>query len=174
MPAFEPTDEHRRLVRMMAGFGVPQPDIATQLEIDPKTLRKYFRRELDRGTVEANVKVAQSLFQMATSGKNVAAAIFWMKARGGWREKSQIEHDVRERYVISATPLSDEELMRIAASGSEDEPEEDAPETEPTASARVVNQCADMTPKEWVAKYGSRDRADPADGFNLSEPGEAP
>jgi hypothetical protein len=33
-------------VRAMAGFGVPQPDIATQLDIDPKTLRKYFRQEL--------------------------------------------------------------------------------------------------------------------------------
>lgn len=85
MLAFDPSDEQRRLVRMMAGFGVPQPDIAAHLEIDPKTLRKYFRQELDRGTIEANVKVTQSLFQMATSGKNVAAAIFWMKARGGWR-----------------------------------------------------------------------------------------
>ena len=27
------------------------------------------------------------LFQMATQGQNVAAAIFWMKVRGGWSEK---------------------------------------------------------------------------------------
>ena len=36
--------------------------------------------------------MAQSLFQMATQGKNVAAAIFWMKARAGWREKQQVGH----------------------------------------------------------------------------------
>ena len=42
---------------------------------------------LDRGALEANAKVAQSLFQMATQGQNVAAAIFWMKVRGGWSEK---------------------------------------------------------------------------------------
>ena len=71
----------------MAGFGVPQEDIATLLEIDAKTLRKHFRTELDRGTIEANAKVAQTLFTMATVDKNVAACIFWMKARAGWREK---------------------------------------------------------------------------------------
>jgi hypothetical protein len=108
MLAFEPSEEQRRLVRAMAGFGVPQADIAAHVEIDPKTLRKHFRQELDRGTTEANVKVAQSLFQMATQGKNVAAAIFWMKARAGWREKHEVE--------VSARPLrhlTDDELERM-------------------------------------------------------------
>ncbi len=82
----EPTDEQRRLVRALAGFGVPQDDIASHIGIDPTTLRRRFREDLDRGMTEANAKVAQSLFQMATQGKNVAAAIFWMKARGRWRE----------------------------------------------------------------------------------------
>src|SRR5450755_4071517 len=88
---FEPTDEQRRTVRAMSGFGVPQPDIATHVSIDPKTLRKHFREELDRGSIEATTKVAQSLFRMATEGNNVAAAIFWMKARAGWREKNDLE-----------------------------------------------------------------------------------
>jgi hypothetical protein len=86
-----PTDENRRTVKAMAGFGVPHDDIAIFLEIDAKTLRKHFRSELDRGTIEANVKVAQTLFTMATVDKNVAAAIFWMKARAGWREKVSVE-----------------------------------------------------------------------------------
>jgi predicted acetyltransferase len=107
MPAlFEPTGEHRNLVRAMSGLGIPQQDIATHLEIDAKTLRKHFRRELDRGSIEATVKVAQSLFQMATSGQNTAAAIFWMKARAGWREKHEL--------VVSAKiagEMTDDELM---------------------------------------------------------------
>jgi hypothetical protein len=77
------TDEQRKTVRAMSGYGIPHDDIATLLEIDPKTLRKHFRRELDRGSIEATAKVAQSLFNMATVEKNVAAAIFWMKARAG-------------------------------------------------------------------------------------------
>lgn len=105
---YDPTEEQRRTVKAMAGFGVPQDDIANYLEIDPKTLRKHFRRELDGGTLEANAKVAQSLFNMATSGKNVAAAIFWMKARGGWREKHEVEVSTRP---LAALP--DEELTRM-------------------------------------------------------------
>ena len=107
---FEPTDEQRRTVRAMSGFGIPQPDIATHVGIDPKTLRKWFREELDRGSIEATAKVAQSLFRMATEGNNVAAAIFWMKARAGWREKQQIELS-----GLTLQQLSDEDLERIIA-----------------------------------------------------------
>src|SRR4051794_26158152 len=71
------TDEQRRMVKAMAGYGVPHEGIAVMLDIDPKTLRRHYRQELDRGSVEATAKVAQSLFQMATVEKSVAAAIFW-------------------------------------------------------------------------------------------------
>ena len=105
---FEPTQEQRRLARAMAGLGLPQDQIALLLEVDPKTLRKHFRDDLDLGMAEANVKIAQSLFNMATTGGSVAAAIFWMKARAGWREKHEI--------TVSANPLdriSDDELEQM-------------------------------------------------------------
>ncbi|WP_431266973.1 hypothetical protein [Dankookia sp. P2] len=103
---FKPTEEQRRTVRAMSGFGIPQADIATLIEIDDKTLRKHFRRELDRGSIEATAKVAQTLFQMATSGENTAAAIFWMKARAGWREKHEVVLSAR-----AAVEMTDDELM---------------------------------------------------------------
>jgi hypothetical protein len=112
MRRFEPTPDQRRTVKTMAGFGIPQEDIAKFLGIDDKTLRKHFREELDRGVTEANAKVAQSLFQMATQGKNVAAAIFWMKARGGWREKHEVEVTAATspRFVVHAPePMTVEE-----------------------------------------------------------------
>jgi hypothetical protein len=96
----DPTEEQRRLVRAVSGFGIPQEQIATHLKIDAKTLRKHFRQDLDRGMVEATAKVAQSLFQMATSGKNVAAAILWMKARAGWRERHEVSHTAPDGPVI--------------------------------------------------------------------------
>lgn len=108
--SFQPTEEQRRTVRAMSGFGIPQESIATMLDIEPKTLRKHFRRELDRGSIEATTKVAQTLFSMATSGQNVAAAIFWMKARAGWREKQEL--------VLSTKPvieMTDEELAQEIA-----------------------------------------------------------
>jgi hypothetical protein len=57
----EPTEDQRRTVRAMSGFGIPHDDIATLLEIDPKTLRKHFRRELDRGSIEATARPLQDL-----------------------------------------------------------------------------------------------------------------
>jgi hypothetical protein len=106
--SYEPTVEQRRTVQVLYPIGIPQEQIALLLEIDPKTLRKHFRDDLDRGMAEANVKIAQSLFNMATVGNNVAAAIFWMKARAGWREKHEI--------TVSANPLeqvSDAELEQM-------------------------------------------------------------
>ena len=96
---FEPSEENRRTVKAMAGFGVPHADIATFIGIDPKTLRKHFRGDLDRGMIEANAKVGQTLFNMATVDKNVAAAIFWMKARAGWREKHIVEDAPKEKVT---------------------------------------------------------------------------
>ncbi len=110
---FQPTDEQRRMVKAMSGFGVPHDDIAVLLDIDPKTLRKHLRSELDRGSIEATAKVGQSLFRMATEGNNVAAAIFWMKARAGWREK----HEVQVTTVEDVSLLSDEELEQRCEEG---------------------------------------------------------
>ena len=86
-------------MKALSGYGVPQEDIAIHMDMDAKTLRKHYRRELDRGTIEANAKVAQTLFTMATVDKNVAAAIFWMKARGGWREKPLPDEETRDEKM---------------------------------------------------------------------------
>lgn len=88
---YEPTDEQRRTVKMLSGFGIPQDDICKHLDVTKPTLHKFFRREIDSGVLEANAKVAQTLFAMATVDKIPAAAMFWLKARAGWREKQEIE-----------------------------------------------------------------------------------
>jgi hypothetical protein len=86
-PSYQPSDEQRKVVKTMAAFGTPQDDIAVVLDIAPKTLRKHFRSDLDRGSIEANAKVMQTLFGMATSGTNTAASIFWAKTRCGLQER---------------------------------------------------------------------------------------
>jgi hypothetical protein len=90
--AHQPDPCHRRQVEGMAAYGIPEADIAAILAIDPKTLRKYYRSELDFGSVKANAQVAGFLFNSAKNG-NVTAQIFWLKTRARWRESpTDINH----------------------------------------------------------------------------------
>jgi hypothetical protein len=78
--AFVVTDAVREKVRYLAGLGGRQDDIAKFIGCAPKTLRKRFRGELDRGVAEANATISGSLFASAKGG-NVTAQIFWLKTR---------------------------------------------------------------------------------------------
>ena len=99
-PAHTPTESERRQVEALAGFGIPETDIAGLIGCDPKTLRKHYREELDHGHTKANAKVAENLFRMALgSGREaVTAAIFWLKTRARWKETmvNEVTHDVAD------------------------------------------------------------------------------
>jgi hypothetical protein len=71
--------------------GTTHEVIADILGIDAKTLRKYYREELDQSSAKANAQVGGHLYRKAISG-DTAAMIFWMKTRAGWREKSEVDH----------------------------------------------------------------------------------
>ena len=88
-PEFTPTEPQRAQVKAMAAYGVPQDDIAKVIGCSSPTLRKHFWQELDTAAIEANAKVAQSLFGKAVEGTGkeaVTACIFWLKCRAGWRD----------------------------------------------------------------------------------------
>jgi hypothetical protein len=104
--AHEPTEHHRNLVRSLAGIGVPHADIAILVGVTRPTLSKYYREDMEKGMAEANAKVAKTLFERAVSG-DLGAAIFWAKARMGWREKHEISVNHEHSFVIRA-PLPSE------------------------------------------------------------------
>ena len=89
-PAHKPQEVVRRQVEAMAGYGVPEADIARVVGVDPKTLRKHYREELDTGHIKANAKVAENLYRQAMGDGRAAvtAAIFWLKTRARWKETS--------------------------------------------------------------------------------------
>ena len=89
--AYEADGKTRAQVKMLAAMGVPDYDIAKVIGLSGPTMRKYYMAELETGHIEANAQVAQSLFKQATSKDkpNVAAGIFWMKCRGGWKEETE-------------------------------------------------------------------------------------
>jgi hypothetical protein len=113
--AHKPDPAQRRQVEAMAAYGIPEMDIAAVLNVDPKTLRKHYREELDLGETKANAQVAGFLFNSARSG-NVTAQIFWLKTRARWRETpTELKHSgsIARKEMHEYT---DEELMEIIRS----------------------------------------------------------
>lgn len=106
----EPTDRQRAEVEAYAAVGVPQEDIARLIGISKPTLYDRYRDELDLGKAKANAQVAKTLFREAVNG-NMTAAIFWMKAQAGWREK----HEVILQEVSIKGPDEDELRDRLNA-----------------------------------------------------------
>lgn len=81
----------------LAGVGIPQSTIASILSMSIMTLRKHFAEELQHGTEKSNAKVGGFLFQKATGQRGddhgaVTAAIFWLKARAGWKDRQDVVH----------------------------------------------------------------------------------
>lgn len=96
-----PSDRTRAEVSALYSFGIPQEEIARYVGIDAKTLRKYYREELDISVTKANAAVGRFLYQNASGqalkdgashADCVRAAMFWAKTRMGWRETQQIDH----------------------------------------------------------------------------------
>lgn len=117
--AHKPDPASRRQVETLAAYGIPETDISRVVAIDPKTLRKHYRDELDMGETKANAQVAGFLFNSARSG-NVTAQIFWLKTRARWRETPV---ELRHSGSIATRDIheySDEELMDIIRSAASD------------------------------------------------------
>jgi hypothetical protein len=97
-PAYEPTEKERLQVKTLAGMGIPDYEIAKVIQLSEPTMRKHFAHELETGHIEANAKVAQSLFRSATNPDkpNVLAQIFWLKTRAGWKEAEAIQPGKKE------------------------------------------------------------------------------
>lgn len=90
-PPHEPTKVTSELVQLHAMVGTRQETIASIIGIDPKTLRKYYRDELDQSKAKANATIGGALFNKAKSG-DTTAMIFWMKTQAGWKETTAIDH----------------------------------------------------------------------------------
>ena len=123
-PPFEPTIEHRHQVEALAGYGLTRKQIASVI-INPNTgrplsyhnLEKYFRHELNIGRIKANAAVAQSLFRHAIGNGPgaVRAAIWWTRARMGWRGSGPAENEptgARPRWVDGDGAERAKELLR--------------------------------------------------------------
>lgn len=80
-------------MREYAEVHLPQLEIAAAIGIDVKTLRKHFSDELAAGPAIAKFEVLRNLYRKAKSSdpRNNNVAIFYAKARCGWKEADRHE-----------------------------------------------------------------------------------
>ena len=108
---YERSEEEAEMVKFLAASGVTQDRIAKTMKLGIYLLRKHYKDEMDSGLDECNLNVVGALYRNAMEG-NVAAQIFWTKARLKWRETTEIEHkgNINVTPMISITSHNQKEL----------------------------------------------------------------
>jgi hypothetical protein len=94
LPAHVPSEKDRKLVQLCMAQGYTVERTASLIGIGVTTLKKYYAEELQNGSDKALTAVAGTLFSIATDRshpKCATAAIFLLKAKGGWRENASLE-----------------------------------------------------------------------------------
>lgn len=112
----EPSERLRGRVEALTLAGVPQERIADLLDMDPKTLRKHYREELDCSAALRLGDVARNLFRIASTGSGsaaVSAAKFILTTKAGWDVSVPIEVTDEPLTREDMNLLTDEDLMRI-------------------------------------------------------------
>lgn len=80
------TDEQRKQVQTLSGYGLNQEQIARMLGISRQTLSKHCKVELERGKDVAFTTATTALFNNIKKGKE-ASIFFYLKTQHQWREK---------------------------------------------------------------------------------------
>lgn len=102
----------RQMVKIMIAGGIKQPVICSFLGIGVTAFRKHYRHELLTGQAEIDALVVTTHLQLVRD-KNIAAVIWWEKARMGWSERLVVADGGVDDSDVSA--LSDQQLeARIA------------------------------------------------------------
>ena len=111
----QPTEDNRRLIRTLAGIGVPIKMVASQIGIDEKTLRKYYDDDIDVGQAKATSAVAKRLYDIAMSDskESLTACIFWLKCRARWSTLDGPEVQVNVQNNTITTAAENEEIKRF-------------------------------------------------------------
>ncbi|MFN4176435.1 hypothetical protein [Phenylobacterium sp.] len=78
-----PTAQGREIVAQLKGGGASDDDIALQLGLCVKTLRKYYFRELDHGVSLARNEVLRKLYEKAMAGNVTAMRAYLRETEKG-------------------------------------------------------------------------------------------
>lgn len=141
---FKPTQKQRGLVETASSFGVTQADISEQLGIDLKTLRKYFRAELNSGKFKLDMKAGKAISGLMNDKDprvKLEAAKWYSARRMGWKETSVTENVGKDGGPIETRDVSAIDVIReqIASATERLEDKSDQPNREISSDAGLSN-----------------------------------
>lgn len=158
-PAFEPTLDQRRTVMQLASIGVSVEEIGHVIgdrgaPIDPKTIRKHCRDELNHGAALCGVRVKRKLHELIDQG-NPAVIFFYLKCRDGWRETTRMEATgvdgapLPDPVVRLYLPIKDtvEPLRKVAETPKLDGPPDEAYSHSKPVKSSGRHSCPDQ---DWA------------------------
>ena len=92
----------------LAKIGLSEEQIAVSLGISPSTITRrkrddaQFDRTLKAGKQAGVSAVTNALFEGATGDKpNTSAQIFFLKNRGGWRDKTEVDANISADVTVT-------------------------------------------------------------------------
>lgn len=71
------------------GLGAHINEIAQYLNLRPGVIKKHYKHEIETGQFQVNMSVAESILDMTR--KEPSVAMFFAKARMGWRDKDKAD-----------------------------------------------------------------------------------
>jgi len=95
---WKPDEAQIRQIRALAAYGLNQQQIAGFFGVSEPTLEVAIKKDkalhhaIQKGRAEALAKVGETAYKMATSGKDTAMTIFWLKCKMGFKDTSRVEH----------------------------------------------------------------------------------
>lgn len=86
-----PNRRDRGQVEVLSGMGASEAFIAKHLKLSIEELRLHYAPEIEHGQEEANLQVARTFHEMATSGEHPQMTLAWMKMRAKWTDGPTID-----------------------------------------------------------------------------------
>ncbi len=77
-------------VLVLARVLTPHHQIATLVGLSTKTLLKYYRKELERGSIDSRLLARRKLFEQVQDGEPWAIQMV-LKCKDGWIEKTEVD-----------------------------------------------------------------------------------
>lgn len=112
---YKASEKDFECVQAMLEAGIAHAKIANCLMISVETLKAHFGHLLGTAVAHANTRVASALKAKALGEgpQSVSAAVFWLKARAGWKDTATLELTGPDGGPIEvAAPLDLSELSR--------------------------------------------------------------